>query len=638
MSQLTKDDQLVAEVRASQSSAQVIATTLATDERVIARLTDGIYRQPSSALRELISNAYDADATQVTINTDAPRFGRIVVEDNGHGMTPEALVNVIQHIGGSAKRHTKGQSLEVTSQHDSTLSPNGRKLIGKIGIGLFSVSQLTQTFQVITKVKNDSFRTIATIALRQYSDAQSESNQFESGKVRIWREPASDKSSHGTTIILDTLRPEARRILKSEAWWAGITNNKALSADEVKQDIDPPTFHIGEVRKNGDEIERAQCVPWDAADSPEVAFEKLVNSIWAHSHGTTLPKLEKMLDNYLQMIWHLSLAIPAPYVQSHLFDLQPQNWADSFLLSNKPKGTAERVNLTTVQTLREKLELEDSSIDPNEFRVVIDDLSLMRPIKFEGLPTTRHQLKRQIIFAGKCREEFSGIAPELSGGPLQFEAYLFWSPKIVPTEHQGSLIRIHGSSGTLFDPSFMRYQISEQTRLKQTVCEVFVHVGLDSALNIDRESFNNAHPHSIFLARWLHNALRQLASTQKRLAGEIRKVNRSEFQLKNLNDLDALVSKIWDEVAGETGDEVPSIEFVTDTQASDLQRSGYTFSRNAVFGATAGKRYSKSPFVERKLKAIAQILSAYGLLENLNKKRQEHLLSAIHDVLETAEE
>jgi len=36
---------------------QVVRTRLKASERVIARVTDGIYRQPASALRELISNA-----------------------------------------------------------------------------------------------------------------------------------------------------------------------------------------------------------------------------------------------------------------------------------------------------------------------------------------------------------------------------------------------------------------------------------------------------------------------------------------------------------------------------------------------------------------------------------------------------
>jgi signal transduction histidine kinase len=75
----------------------VIEGTLKTSERVLKRVTDGIYRQPSSALRELISNAYDADAKQVEIQTDAPRFKQIIVRDNGNGISPEALSYLIIH-------------------------------------------------------------------------------------------------------------------------------------------------------------------------------------------------------------------------------------------------------------------------------------------------------------------------------------------------------------------------------------------------------------------------------------------------------------------------------------------------------------------------------------------------------------
>lgn len=69
-------------------------TKLRTDERVLARVTDGIYRQPGSAIRELLSNAYDADATRVVIRTDRPRFQTITVEDDGRGMSPETVVHV----------------------------------------------------------------------------------------------------------------------------------------------------------------------------------------------------------------------------------------------------------------------------------------------------------------------------------------------------------------------------------------------------------------------------------------------------------------------------------------------------------------------------------------------------------------
>src|SRR3990172_5482598 len=86
-------NELIAQIRNNLGSEHFVSTTLKTDERVIARVTDGIYRQPGSALRELISNAYDADATRVVITTDAPRFERIEIEDNGYGMSPEVLAH-----------------------------------------------------------------------------------------------------------------------------------------------------------------------------------------------------------------------------------------------------------------------------------------------------------------------------------------------------------------------------------------------------------------------------------------------------------------------------------------------------------------------------------------------------------------
>ncbi|UPQ71170.1 ATP-binding protein [Kluyvera ascorbata] len=119
------------------------STKLETDDKVLARVTDGIYRLPGSAIRELISNAYDADAENVYVDTDVPRFNSMTIRDDGSGMSVNTLVNMLRHIGGSAKRTEKGISLKVTDEDDTSLSAiKKRKLIGKIGIGLFSVAQL----------------------------------------------------------------------------------------------------------------------------------------------------------------------------------------------------------------------------------------------------------------------------------------------------------------------------------------------------------------------------------------------------------------------------------------------------------------------------------------------------------------
>lgn len=645
---LTAEQLLVKRIRASHGPDSVVPTTLKTDDRVIARVTDGIYRQPGSALRELISNAYDADATRVVIKTDAPRFERISVEDDGHGMEPEALAHLLLHIGGSAKRNDLGSSLGVTDARDSSLSPGGRRLIGKIGIGLFSVSQLTHTFQIITKVKGDDHRTIATVALRQYADedtppVQEGENKFESGKVNVWREKAADTEIHGTTIILTSIRPQARDTLRSRDIWSVIEQNEAQPETEDRQAIEPPRFHIGRVDATGDVLTKTggalSALPWEKGEPPEKAFAKLVQSVWNEAENSTPnPQLDRIFDYYLRMVWQLSLAVPLPYVDGHLFDMDLGGWAEAFELSNQPKGSAEKVRIAG-SPLRKRLGLKDPIERIGKFDVFFDDLKLARPIKFKGLPATNNALKHPLVFIGKCREEFKKVPRPLSGGPLAFEAYLFWTPRVAPVEHQGSLIRIHGSSGTLFDATFMRYQVSEQTRLRQITCEIFVSEGLDSALNIDRESFNHAHPHSVYLTKWLHSALRQLASAQKRVASDLRGQTRDESKGAAVTTIQSVANHVWKHEADDPGARPPTIELSATGHKNETIGETYVYSRSAIVperprSAQTAKTKARNEILEEKLKAIAQVLASFGLLDAVSKRKQEKLLRAIYEILD----
>ncbi len=642
------ESELVKRIRESGSSQDFVSTTLKTDERVIARITDGIYRQPGSAFRELISNAYDADATRVVIKTDAPRFGRISIEDNGLGMTPESLAHLLFHIGGSPKRTDSGQQLGVTAVNDPSCSPGGRRLIGKIGIGLFSVSQLTHSFQIVTKVKGDPYRTIATVVLKQYDDEELVSTpehkkEFESGKVNIWREKATDVATQGTTIVLTSIRPQARDTLRSREIWSAIEHSEATEGEE-RPVIEPPQFHIGRVDARSGELLKKTAgkfdsLPWDKSDAPDVAFQKLVQSVWDEvERSNPNPQLDRIFDYYLRMIWQLSLAVPLPYVEEHLFDLRMAKSAEVFKLSNEPKGAASPIELKDNHPLRTYLKLADPVNSSGHFEVLFDNLSLRRPIKFKGLPTTSHALKKPLIFLGKCREQFARVPRELSGGPLSFEAYLFWTPKVAPTEHQGSLIRIHGSSGTLFDPTFMKYQVSEQTRLRQITCEIFVSEGLDSALNIDRESFNTAYPHSVYITKWLHSALRQLATAQKRLASEAREHTRDESQETVVSKIQRVATSVWKQENDDPASRPPGVELSDSAVKSSAKTSDvYVFPRSVVaperVKPKTKKERMRSSILDEKLKAIAQVLASFGLLDALSKRKQEKMLNAIYRIL-----
>lgn len=318
-----------------------------------------------------------------------------------------------------------------------------------------------------------------------------------------------------------------------------------------------------------------------------------------------------------------------------------KGWATGFLLSNQPKGAAETIK-SNAGTLRDELGLTDPTYQAGKFDVFVDDLKLARPIKFKGLPATNNALKTPLVFVGRCRETFPKVLRELSGGPLAFEAYLFWTPKVAPTEHQGSLIRIHGSSGTLFDSTFMRYQVSEQTRLRQVTCEIFVREGLDSALNIDRESFNNAHPHSVFITKWLHGALRQLATAQKRVASEARDESRGKTNIAAVSQIQRVARNAWKEQNDDLGAAPPAIELSSTGRKSDQSSETYVFRREAILPAKkAGrtvKRKARDSILEEKLKAIAQVLASFGLLDAVTKRRQEKLLKAIYDILEASAE
>lgn len=56
-------------------------------------VTEGIYRQRGSAIRELLSNAYDADSVET--KRDRPRFNTVPIEGDGIGMSPATAARLL---------------------------------------------------------------------------------------------------------------------------------------------------------------------------------------------------------------------------------------------------------------------------------------------------------------------------------------------------------------------------------------------------------------------------------------------------------------------------------------------------------------------------------------------------------------
>jgi hypothetical protein len=632
------------DMRASRASGKAAEAVLRTDDRVLARITDGIYRQPSSALRELISNAYDADATEVYIETDAPRFSQIMVRDNGRGMDEAALSRMIHHIGGSSKRTTLGAGLGVTDPSDSSLSPGGRRLIGKIGIGLFSVSQLTSHFQIITKIKGKDYRLFADVILKTYSEengGEPSDGRYETGRVRVISVPADDLDSQGTQIILQELHPRARDILRSRERWERYIEQQAVPEDERDPLVSAPAYHSGFLAREPDPADGELIfrfnpeLPWERSDTPLARFEKLHGALASQVGSTTeRPDLAKTLDTYLGTLWTLSLSAPLEYLHKHPFDLGAPDGVGAFRLSSG-RGRAVPIELSGGKTIRQVAGLAASSKAPaGGFKVFVDEVELRRPVTFEWWPSERQAIGHPLMFIGAYKPDLSGVPSEMRGGDLEFEAYLFWNSKIVPKENNGVLVRINGASGALFDDTFMKYQVSEQTRLRQITAEIFVSRGLDAALNIDRESFNFAHPHYVLLSNWLHRSLRQLTNTHKALSQEIRDREAEAEQAVSADRLGEFASRTWRNARREAADRPPPIEVVaTPSEAAARRREGViAFDRRQMGAATppAGKKARQGAAErERKLKAVATILDGFGVLDDMAYEDQHRLLNAI---------
>ena len=69
----------------------------------ILRELSGVYKPFVKALKELISNAFDADADHVHV-TIADDFSSVTVTDDGEGMTPFEFRNDFTRIGGGSRR------------------------------------------------------------------------------------------------------------------------------------------------------------------------------------------------------------------------------------------------------------------------------------------------------------------------------------------------------------------------------------------------------------------------------------------------------------------------------------------------------------------------------------------------------
>ena len=117
------------------------------DINVINHLGTGLYSSTPAALTELVANAWDAEANEVSI-TIIPAERKIIIEDDGHGMDLEGIRNKFLNVGYSRR----GPSGSVTHT-----SQNGKRhVMGRKGIGKLSMFALADSVKVSSQIQGGS--------------------------------------------------------------------------------------------------------------------------------------------------------------------------------------------------------------------------------------------------------------------------------------------------------------------------------------------------------------------------------------------------------------------------------------------------------------------------------------------------
>jgi hypothetical protein len=177
--------------------------TITVDKRIVGILSVSTYKNFPRALKEIITNSYDADATQVTIDIDVDDE-KIVIEDNGKGMNSEDFGFYLRIAGKDRKKNKSETEL-------------GRKIIGQFGVGFLSVFPFFKNYRIESSKAGSEKVLFAEIPLAKYFDLSTGS--LDVGSVNInggERMDVSKKAKSYTKIVLNGFNELTKSFFKTD--------------------------------------------------------------------------------------------------------------------------------------------------------------------------------------------------------------------------------------------------------------------------------------------------------------------------------------------------------------------------------------------------------------------------------------
>lgn len=170
------------------------------DTHLFRELGELLVGRESTALIELVKNAYDADATEVTVfgdRLDDPVHGTIRITDNGGGMTPETFRRGFLRIASRIKNAGDRKSLKWK-----------RRFTGAKGVGRLAAHKLARKIEVRSTPWTDNAKAIGVEGYIDWDKVERVEtlDEIPPDAISANPRPVRKSDNHGTTLTLTQLR------------------------------------------------------------------------------------------------------------------------------------------------------------------------------------------------------------------------------------------------------------------------------------------------------------------------------------------------------------------------------------------------------------------------------------------------
>ncbi len=175
-------------MEAAEKSIEKSKYQIEIDLNVLNHLGIGLYSSTPAVVTEIVANAWDADATEVSVQI---LEDQIIVQDNGHGMSDEELQARFLRVGYARRDQGKGNKSDILK----------RPVMGRKGIGKLAMFSLAHQIDVWSKMDGKE-AVSARINVERLRRDIKEDKKYQLEKLNT---PYSWGSGTGTRIVLSRL-------------------------------------------------------------------------------------------------------------------------------------------------------------------------------------------------------------------------------------------------------------------------------------------------------------------------------------------------------------------------------------------------------------------------------------------------